>query len=91
MRDNLYEPKGFQELVNHFLQRNYKMIIYASIEYPAFIPMVLTHGIGVPKEQVDNMCIVFNDYNEIDKQNSFMCAEHIRHVERLTFTNQYQL
>ncbi|WP_162789968.1 hypothetical protein [Cardinium endosymbiont of Sogatella furcifera] len=87
MRDSLYEPNSFQALINHYLQRNYKVIMYASIEYPAFISMVLIHGIGFPKEQVDNMCIVFNDYNAIHKQNSFMCAEHIKHAERLIFIN----
>ncbi|WP_342265121.1 hypothetical protein [Cardinium endosymbiont of Philonthus spinipes] len=87
MRDNLYDPNGFKELMHHFLQANYKVIIYTSIEYPDFIPIVLSHGIGLTKEQIDAICIVFNNYNPINKLNNFMCSEHIWHAEQLIRIN----
>ncbi|WP_419241444.1 hypothetical protein [Cardinium endosymbiont of Nabis limbatus] len=62
-RDRLYDPEGFKELITDCLQKNYKVVIFASIAYPDCIPIVLEET-GLSQEQLSNICIVCNGEDE---------------------------
>ena len=80
IRNSLYRPKEFKNLIVDCLEKDYKVVIFASIKYPHFIPIVLQHVIGFDKDKLSNVCIVWNgqDANGMDQP-----YEHIKFAERL--------
>ncbi|WP_114910105.1 hypothetical protein [Cardinium endosymbiont of Sogatella furcifera] len=86
IKDNLCDPEGFRQLVIDCLQKNCKVAIFASIEYPLCIPILLEHGIGLTKEQLSNICMIYNGYdaNKNDAYNCYRFIKYIEHCMKLT-------
>ncbi|TSJ80991.1 MAG: hypothetical protein NMK33_00395 [Candidatus Cardinium sp.] len=80
IRKTLYHPKEFKDLIINCLAKNCKVVVFAAIQYPHFIPIVLEPVIGFTKEQLSNIGIV---YNGEDANAACQPYKHIKLAEEL--------
>lgn len=81
IRQGVHDLEGFKSLIAHLLAQNYKVVVFASIEYPACIPLVLGHVIGLTKEQLSSIYMIFNGF-DANNNSAGSQGKHIVLAER---------